>query len=170
MCVGGGVQRKSYILIYSLYFNDTNDVIRKYAHALSKKTGLKIIRICFNYKQLFRHKSGEQKVMIPDVFSFVSLIDNARYVLTDSFHGTAFSLNLNTEPICIYPQRFSTRIESILRLTKTLHRHVESYDDFDILNRPVNFDEVNQILNAERKKASDWLKMIISEIREHKMH
>ena len=112
----------------------------------------------------------EQKLVIPEVFRFISLIDNARYVLTNSFHGTALSLNLNTEPICIYPQRFSTRIESILRLTNTMHRHVQSYDDFDILNRPVNFDEVNQILNAERKKASDWLEMILSEIREHKSH
>ena len=143
----------------------------EYAHQLSKKTGLRILRIVFSYealiKAIFSHNENEQRILLPDVFRFISLIDNARYVLTDSFHGTAFSLNLNTEPICVYPQRFTTRIESILRLTHTLHRHVESYDDFDILNRPVNFDEVNSILDSERKKASDWLKMVLSEIREH---
>ena len=171
--MGGGVQ-KDYILIYQIYgFRDKESERKfyKYAQELSKKTGLKIISVCTGYgkwvKSYFRRSKG---IVLPDVFRFISLIDNARYVLTDSFHGTAFSLNLNTEPICIYPQRFTTRIESILRLTKTLHRHVQSYDDFDILSRPVNFDEVNHILNAEREKASDWLEMILSEIREHKMH
>lgn len=124
-----GVQ-DDYILIYQIYgFKDKKS--RKnfydYARKLSEKTGLKILRFRFAYKEILRaifELQREQIILMPDVFRFISLIDNARYVLTDSFHGTAFSLNLNTEPICIYHQRFTTRIESILRLTKTLHRHV----------------------------------------------
>ena len=168
---GGGVDRGSYILVYWISgFKDkeTQRGFYKYAHELSKKTGLKIVQLCRGYEQYIKSLlRKEQCVLFPDIFRFISLIANARYVLTDSFHATAFSLNLNTEPICVYPYRFSTRIESILRLTHTLHRHVASYDDFDVLNRPVKFDEVNWILDSERKKASDWLNMVLSEIREH---
>ncbi|MBQ7665660.1 MAG: polysaccharide pyruvyl transferase family protein [Synergistaceae bacterium] len=169
--MGGGVQKGSYILVYWISgFKDkkTERAFSKYAHELSKRTGLKIIQLCRGYEHCIKSLlRKEQCALFPDIFSFISLIANARYVLTDSFHATAFSLNLNIEPICVFPYRFSTRIESILRLTHTLHRHVEGYDDFDILNRHVNFDEVNSILDSERKKASDWLKMVLSEIREH---
>ena len=119
-------------------------------------------------KDAFKNIFNSNDKIIPDsVFDFISLIDNARYVITDSFHGTAFSLSLNTEPICVYPERFEGRIKSILTLTNTLHRHAESYDDVDILDRHVDFAEVNSILDGERKKASDWIRMVFTDIQRH---
>ena len=87
------------------------------------------------------------------------------FVLTDSFHATAFSLNLNTEPICIYPNEFGGRLESILKQTNQLQRHVKSYDDFDVVNRPVDFKAVNGVLDKERQKAFDFIKDCIEEIK-----
>ena len=160
---GGG--RNTYILIYSIaYDKDLDD----YAESLSKKTGLKILRLCSNWTQLskniFRH---EKKILLPGILQFISLFDNARYVITNSFHGTAFSLNLNKDFICFYNGPKATRLENILDMTHTLHRHAESYDDFDIINRPVNWNEVNSILDGERRKASDWLRMVFADIQKH---
>ena len=106
--------------------------------------------------------------LIPEVFDFISLIDHAKYVLTDSFHATAFSLNLHTEPICIYPKEFSGRLESILAQTKSLQRHIENFEDFDVLNRPVDFNKVNQILQIEREKAAKFIGDVLADIRKFK--
>lgn len=106
-------------------------------------------------------------MLVPEVFDFVSLIDNAKYVLTDSFHATAFSINMNTEPICVYPTEFGGRIESFLNLTDSKQRHIKGYDDFDIIERNVDFQKVNSILNQERKKAQDFLKDVFAAAEEY---
>lgn len=144
-----------YILIYNLNRSSEFD---KYAVKLAKKTGLKLVRFCTRYDQFYR---VGKSMLIPEVFDFISLIDNAKYVLTDSFHATAFSLNLNTEPICIYPNEFGGRIESFLSLVDSLQRHINDYNDFDVINRPVDFEKVNCILKQERNKVHKYLDEVI---------
>ena len=154
-----------YIFVYNAY-GATRD-FDNYAAAFSRKTGLKLIEFYISsgdfFTNTFRHK---HLIRLSSVFDFISLINNARYVITDSFHGTAFALNLNTEPVCIFPKRFTGRIESILRLTGTLGRRVLGSEDFGVLDRPVDFGHVNSVLDGERRKVSDWAEMVLAEIRE----
>ncbi len=147
---------KDYILVYNLNRNSEFD---RYAVKLAKKTGLKLVRFCTRYDQFYR---PGKSIFIPEVVEFIELIDHAKYVLTDSFHATAFSMNMNTQPICVYPPEFSSRIESFLNLTDSLHRHIKNYDDFDVVNRPVDFEKVNAILDCERKKANNYLDKVLS--------
>lgn len=143
-----------YILIYNLNRSKEFD---DYAIELSKRTGLPIYFLCRRYDQIVR---PGKSILVPEVFEFITLIDNAKYVLTDSFHATAFSLNLNTEPICIYPSEYGGRLESILRMTDTLQRHVENYQDFDVINRSVDFEKVNTIFDEQRKKTREFLSKV----------
>lgn len=85
-----------YILIYNLNRSKEFD---GYADELSRRTGLPIYRFCTRVDQVFRNGKS---LVVPEILDFVSLVDNAKYVLTDSFHATAFSMNMGTEPICIY--------------------------------------------------------------------
>lgn len=151
--------KEPYILIYNLNRSREFD---QYAVALSKKTGMRLLRICTRYDQFYR---PGKSILIPKVFDFISLIDNATYVLTDSFHATAFSMNMGTEPICIYPQEFGGRIEGFLKTTESLQRHVENYKDFDVINRPVDFNVVNTILDRERIKTENWINDVLLSIR-----
>jgi len=146
---------KEYILIYNLNRSKEFDA---YARKLSKKTGLKLVRLCTRYDQILR--SGKS-ILVPEVFEFIGLIDNAKYVLTDSFHATAFSMNLNTEPICIYPNEFGGRIQSFLKLLGCEDRHVIDYGDFDVTNRKVDFVKVNKVLEDERKKAANYISKVL---------
>ncbi len=148
-----------YILVYNLNRNKDFDT---YAIKLAKITGLKLVRFCTRYDQFYR---PGKSMLIPEVFDFVSLIDNAKYVLTDSFHAAAFSMNMNTEPICVYPKEFGGRIESFLTLTQSLQRHISDFNDFDVLNRPVNFEKVNRILDGEREKAYNYINKVLAEIK-----
>lgn len=60
---------------------------------------------------------------------FVNLIDNAQIVFTDSFHGTAFSLNLET-PFYAFNRVGSSNVN-----TKTTSRIKSLLDLFDLENR-----------------------------------
>lgn len=149
--------KKPYILIYNLNRSKEFD---EYAKELSKRTGYKLYRFCTRFDQIFRNGKS---LVIPQIFDFINYVDNAEIVLTDSFHATAFAMNLNTEPICIYPHSYSGRLSEFLKLVDSENRHINSYDDYDVINRHVDFSKVNKILDAERKKVDNFLQSIIEE-------
>lgn len=147
-----------YILVYNLQRSAEFD---NYAKELEKRTGYKLYRFCTRFDQMI--KNGKS-LLIPDILEFITLIDNAKLVLTDSFHATAFSMNMNTEPVCIYPREYSGRISEFLELVQEEKRHINDYEDFDVINRSVNFERVNKILNDERKRVDEILQAIVTEV------
>ena len=149
-------QKKPYILVYCL---NKNTEFENYIKALSQKIKIRLVRLCTRYDQLFWQGKS---LIIPDVFEFITLIDNADYVVTDSFHATTFSMALNTEPICAFLGNYSGRLSSFLRVVESEQRQIKDFHDFDVINRPVDFSRVNSILERERKKASEFLKNIIN--------
>lgn len=151
--------KEDYILIYNLQRSREFD---QYADEIAKRTGLKLYRLCTRFDQII--KNGKS-IVIPSIFEFISLIDNASLVLTDSFHATAFSINMNTEPICLYPSEYSGRISEFLGMINCLERHPSSYSDFGILQHHIDFNDVNTILDRERKKVDSFLETIKNSIR-----
>ena len=73
-------------------------------------------------------------------------------------------MNLNTEPICVYPQEFGGRIDSFLKLLESQHRHIKDFNDFDVVNRKVDFVMVNSKLDAERNKTKQYLEEVFNEL------
>lgn len=80
--------------------------------------------------------------------------------MTNSFHGTAFSINLNKQFWTYMPSKFSTRLESILRLCKLEHRHVESLITDEQISETIDYTEINNILERERERGESFLKII----------
>ncbi len=154
--VGKRKIKQPYVLVYQL---NTNKDFDHYAKEFARRKGLKLVRFCTRFDQVV--KCGKP-LIVPDVLDFVSAINYADYVITDSFHATAFSINLNVTPICIYPHEFGGRLASILKLTGLESRHLTSYTDFSYANTPkVDFKEVNAILEKEREKGWNFLKYAI---------
>ena len=90
-------------------------------------------------------------------------IKNAEYFLTDSFHGTAFSIGLNTQFVDVLPKSYSERISSILQLIGYENRILKSYCDFDIANEKIDFNIVNEKILEERAKSFAILKSMIGD-------
>lgn len=149
--------KEDYILIYNLNRSKKFD---QYAEKLAQKTGLKLYRFCTRLDQIFRNGKS---IIMPDILDFITLVDNAKIVLTDSFHATAFAINLHTEPICVYPNNYSGRLSGFLKLVNSEQRHIKDYNDFDVIDRHVDFDKVDNILEKERKKVDDFLSTIVKE-------
>lgn len=150
--------KKEYILIYNLQRSRAFD---QYASELSRRTGIKLYRLCTRLDQVLKNGTS---ILIPDIFEFVSLIDHAKYVLTDSFHATAFSMNLGTEPICIYPSEYSGRIDEFLKLVGEEQRHIRNYKDYDVINRHVNWTRVQKVLEKERVRTDIFLKNVVENV------
>ena len=141
-----------YILVYNL---NRNKKIDMYAENLSKKTGLKVRFLSYQLHEFY--KKG--KIMCnPKVEDFLALIDNAKYVITDSFHATAFSINFNTPFVIVYPEKYSTRLQSILKITGLENRVAQDENDLDVVKRKIDFERVNKMINIEREKSLSWLK------------
>lgn len=137
-----------YIIIYRL---NTNPEMEAYAKRLAERTGCKIVRMSY---YLNHYKEQGKMIYTPTVEQFLSLIKYADYVITDSFHCTAFSLNFNKTFFIFYPGKYNTRIQSVLELTGTTDRVVTS------LNQEIgkiDFDHVEEVLNRERQNATDFI-------------
>lgn len=136
-----------YIIIYRL--ND-NPEMEQFAQDLAKKTGCKIVRMSY-YLSHYRNKG--KMIYCPTVQEFLSLINYADYVVTDSFHCTAFSLNFHKEFFVFYPGKYNTRLQSVLELTGTAHRVMNGKSE----TGEINFNKVDEVLNRERKKVDDFI-------------
>ncbi len=62
--------------------------------------------------------------VLPSIREFVGLFEAATFVVTDSFHGTAFSTIFNRPFVAVAPPMYSGRIKSILSLTGQEERFV----------------------------------------------
>lgn len=142
---------KPYLLLYQLNDNAEMD---DYAKKLAKEYHLKLIRLTLSSDDFL--KSGHC-ICLPEVEDFLSLFVYADYVVTDSFHGTAFSLNLNRPLSVFYPDRFSSRLQSILDLTGQLDRVVTDSKDLALFGKTIAFDRVNKIFAQEREKTQQFL-------------
>lgn len=149
---------EDYLLIYQLNSSHKFD---EYAEKVSKQMGLKLVRLCTRYDQAL--KPGKA-VLVPSVEQFVCLFQNAKLVLTDSFHGTAFSVNFNTPFISIYPDHFSSRIDSLLRLTGLEHQKLSKFSDYDLPEEKIDFTTANTFLADQRQKADDFLESVKSDL------
>ena len=89
-------------------------------------------------------------------FEFLDLINNAKCVLTDSFHGTAFSINLHT-PFYVFCRSYgsahsqNSRIDSILSKMKMTDR----YEPTNAVSyfQSIDFAYSERVLSEERQKA-----------------
>lgn len=83
--------QKKYILFH--FLNEPNQIAVESVKWLSERLNLDVVAVGYNYEVL---KSVNRFVyMDGDPWDYVSLIDNAEYVLTDSFHTCLFSVNFD---------------------------------------------------------------------------
>lgn len=137
-------ENKKYIFIYQLHHNRFFD---KYAKFISKKTNLKIIRV--NPSKYFKYKPGIFKGLVSPG-QFLNYIKNAEFILTDSFHGTAFSILFNKKFVDILPNETSTRIVSLLEFLNLKDRIIYNELNFNKLTKEIDYKGIEKILEEEQ--------------------
>lgn len=144
-------KKEDYILIYQLRPNKDFD---NYAVELSNRTGLKLVRIS---TMLFQKMKCGEFHYIPDPGEFLWYIKNATCLLTDSFHGTCFAINFNTQFIEILPGRFNARNQSLLRAMGVEDRILTDFQNYELFSDEINWYCVNNLLNQNRHISKEIL-------------
>lgn len=149
-----------YILIYDLHPSQPLIEVTK---SIQKKLKLPIYRVC---KRSFNNPNNEGIINIQEAgpAEFVKLFINAAYVITNSFHGTIFSLSFNIPfNVVLHPGRSNnSRITDILKTTHLQKRTiwednictVESSTDF-------SFESANSALYNLRNTSLEFLRKSI---------
>jgi hypothetical protein len=144
--------KKEYVLIYEIHNNPRLD---DYAKRFAAHVGLPLVRVSPTFHQLAR---GGRFVFCPEIGTFLSYIKNARYMLTDSFHGTAFAINFHTPFLEVLPNnKTGARNQSILQLTGLEDRIVTDFNDFSLADRQIDYAKVNEIMHRERERSMEKL-------------
>ena len=152
----GWVSLEPYILVYQLNRNAEFD---SYVQKVAKKTGLKVMRIAYGVHE---KRSGENAVVCPSVGRFLSLFLGAEIVITDSFHGTAYSVNLGKKFVSISPGRFGGRIANLLNMTNLVDHLLDDFGNLTISELDYDSNHVQSQLNIKRNDALSFLGMALN--------
>lgn len=143
------------------YFLGDAEKYMKYVRALSKESNLPYYVIPVTLRQ----KNDSNAVPFEvGPSEFVSLIRNAEYVVTDSFHGMAFSVNYNI-PFSVFkrfkdndPKNQNSRIFNLLQMLGLEDRLVDYKNTSNIQDMLVcDFTEANRKLKEKRDYSIAYL-------------
>lgn len=152
---------KNYILIYCL--DNEEDRLIKIAKLVSKQLNLPIVMVAFchywnrfDVDYVYRYQSPT---------NFLWLVHNASFVVTNSFHGVAFSINFEKQFFVCKRKKYNIRLDSILGILDLKDRYV-SESDFSnkvFAINEIDYDHINALKDRYIKSSVEFLSKAIGE-------
>jgi len=153
-----GIQ-KPYILCY--LFGELEYIERFVTH-IKDHLKMQVVVLPYNKRE---YECEYKKIFNCGPLDFVALIRNATLVCTDSFHATAFSINLQIPFYSLLrneitlTEDMSSRLISILRLMNLLDRLITPEMTFPIEDMlDLDFSKSEVVLDAMRKESINYLR------------
>ncbi len=136
------------------YLFGEREYIAEMKKQVKEMTGMKLVCIPYVAREL---DCDDEKVFDAGPAEFISLIKHASLVLTDSFHATAFSINLKTPfiSLCRFDKSdkkgMNDRLVTILNLVGLSDRLVDANDGVSKeFMYDVDFEKAYRLLNEKR--------------------
>ena len=145
---------EKYILCYFL-----GSITEEYGHAINEAAGgLPVIHV---YDKGSPHAKKDSPEYLTHPGEFLYLFKHADFICTDSFHGTAFSINFGKNFLAFRRKQMNMenmfgRIESLLANTDLMNHVYES--GMQIRPDVPDYEHVNQKLEAMRKASMQYLR------------
>lgn len=144
------VPYKNYIFQYTLVDNPKLDsIVRK----LAEKENLNIVELRYN-KSFFKKHSTQ--ILDAGIEDFLSLIKNAKYVITNSFHGTIFSILFEKKFYSVKIDGLNSRIENILKIINLKNRSIECFEDINLAEE-IDYKDVKERIFQSRIESEKFL-------------
>ena len=143
---------KDYILIYA-YNNRINRedeivAIKEFA----KKHNKKLLSIGI-------HQDWTDIKLEANPLELLSYVKNADYIITDTFHGTIFSIKYNRPFVTIIRESNKQKLGDLLQRFFVMDREIKDMTKLEeTLLSPINFKKVNSIIKSETDRAISYLK------------
>ena len=147
-----------YVLVYTLF---ESPAIFNLAKKVAKEKGISVLRITKRAYFVSRIE-GISNISDAGPAEFISLIAGADYIVTDSFHGTAFSVNFGIpfSTVVSSKNKSNSRMDSLLNIVGLSERLITDDSDMDSVKYELPIDEkkVSLRVEAARNKSIDFLK------------
>lgn len=149
-----------YVVIYTFYLSDLQKKVARSCY----EAGYKIKYIGKPLKNPFGFPCEFVSAVSP--VDFVELFFGASFVITNSFHGAAFSINFN-KPVAIEllpdGNRVNSRLLSILNLVGMDDRIVFDVNSIkSIIESPINWNSVNSRVDELRRSSLEYIEECLS--------
>lgn len=146
--------KEKYILLYSRRYNKN---MEQFAERMAEEKGLKLVEISIRSNNaekghLMRYDAGVEE--------FLSLVKHAECVVTNSFHGVIFAVQLRTPFYCFSREQGDTKIGEVLDLFGLSNRIMITGSE--CVPQKIDYDVVHQRIAEARKPAEDYLKYALS--------
>ncbi|CAL2103435.1 PS_pyruv_trans domain-containing protein [Tenacibaculum sp. 190130A14a] len=146
---------EKYIFVYDC---DSNPNIKKITEYTAKKHGLKIFTVNDNVTY------SDKNFYLEGPKTFLSLINSAEYVISNSFHAVAFSLLFNkTFFVVDRSEKINTRMRDIMSYVglSDFHLAEHEYKSFD--NLEIDYADVKERIRVKVLESQKFLKESLSE-------
>lgn len=153
------VKDGEYILYYTIRSSEN---LWNRCKILSAKTGLKIIRVGGNAIKRITNK--EPMIDYASNLSpseWLSLVHHARYVVTNSFHGSVFSIIYHKNFYVEFSSLTNSRLKQITELSGLEDRIIN--EGVEITPSNIDYNRVDERLNDIKKTSANYLKAALDE-------
>ncbi|MBK5553034.1 MULTISPECIES: polysaccharide pyruvyl transferase family protein [unclassified Pseudomonas] len=146
------VPADQYILVYTL---KKDALVRETINRIKTLLGLRVVAI--DQDPFLGYKS-DRHIMDASPVDYVSLFANASFVITNSFHGTAFALNFAIPFVTVLPESGLNRIKGLLDKVDLADRLVSHLSEVgSVVGKPIDFTSSHKKLDALRLVTWDYL-------------
>ena len=149
-----------YILVYLLNYNEQNKNIVSLISNLARQNDCRIICLPYTSIRFPKDIDTENRYDIAPN-DFIKLLSGAKCVVTNSFHATALSINLNVLFYVVSSRErnkdLQTRLSDLLEETGLEDRKVYSDTTSLCLKDEIDYEMVNTIISKKRVEGVEYL-------------
>lgn len=149
------VTLKDYMIVYAYGSRITEDEA-KAINAFAKKKNLKVVTIGETNRFEWDH-------LLLTPFEVLAYFKNADYIVTDTFHGTIFSLKYSKQFATIIRESNKQKLSDLLNRFELNDRTVTNINDLEkVLNVKTDYSKVSEKIEVCRKESVEYLKAKIA--------
>lgn len=144
------IVKEPYLLFYDFQLDKKTTVIARY---IAKEKGLRLIRLTDGVVSVEKNKNY---FVTAGPLEFVSLFYYADFVVSSSFHGTAFSI-INGKQFYVRQNWNMGRVKTLLESFGLNNRFLKDVEQVD-LNDIIDYQKVNLIIQRKREEQVSFLR------------
>ena len=158
--MASSIARKPYVLFFCVGYNVELDPTLEFAKNLADEKNMELLYLSNQdiwYKHRELHHCG-----VASPCEFLGYIRNASYVVTNSFHATAFSIIFHREFYSEIGLKRNGRIKNILDLTGLQdHAINRGINNENTIKDNTDWSKVDVRLNLEKEKSYEFLQSVV---------
>ena len=152
------VDTDNFILIYSYDFRFSDKAIIERIKNLAKEQHCAIYSVGF-------YQDWCDKNILPDPYELLNVyFKKAKYIITDTFHGTIFSVRLHKKFVTVIRDSNKNKLGDLLKRLQLEKRAITSSDDLKtVLFADIDYVRFEKLREIERKRTEEYLRLCLKQ-------